>query len=62
MDETGQLEKNDVIETDIASFGMEGEGVARIDGKAVFIRGAIRGERVRAKIIATRPKFDVGLL
>lgn len=62
MDELGQLQKNDVIETDIASVGMEGEGVARVDGKAVFIRGAIRGERVRAKIIATRPKFDVGLL
>lgn len=62
MDELKGLEKNDVIETDITSMGMEGEGVARVDGKAVFIRGAIRGERVRAKIIATRPKFDVGLL
>ena len=62
MDELKGLEKNDVIETDITSMGMEGEGIARVDGKAVFIRGAIRGERVRAKIIATRPKFDVGLL
>lgn len=62
MDEIKSLEKNDVIEVDVDSFGMEGEGVARIDGKAVFIRGAIRGERVRAKIIATRPRFDVGLL
>ncbi len=57
-----ELLKNDIIELTVTNLGSEGEGVARAGGKTVFIRGALKGERVRAKIIAVKPRFDVALL
>lgn len=59
MDEIG---KNDVIELLVTGQGMDGEGVARADGKTVFIRGALPGEKVRAKVILVKPRFDVAIL
>ena len=40
----------DIIETKIVSNGMDGEGVAREDGKVVFIPYTLKGERVRAVV------------
>lgn len=57
-----ELLKNDIIEVTVDNLGMNGEGVARAGGKAVFIRGALTGEHVRAKIIAVKPRFDIALL
>ena len=45
-----------VLEVD--SLDLEGRGVARSDGKVVFIPGALPGERVRAEIVGRKPKFD----
>lgn len=56
------IEKNDSIEIDVDDLGMDGEGVAHYLGVTVFIRGALPGERVRAKIILVKPTFLVGLL
>ena len=36
----------------------DGRGVARIDGKAVFIDGALPGERVRFRVIKRRRQLD----
>ncbi len=57
-----ELQKNDVIELNVEDLGVNGEGVARFDGKAVFIKGALPGERIRAKIIAVKPRFNFALL
>ncbi len=57
-----ELEKNDVIEVDVVGEGADGEGVARYEGKAIFIRGALINERVRAKIILVKPKFNIAIL
>ena len=36
---------NEIIEVKIESCGMEGEGVARLNGEVVFINGALIGEK-----------------
>jgi 23S rRNA (uracil1939-C5)-methyltransferase len=42
----------------VQSLDHEGRGVARIDGKAVFIDGALPGEWVQYRIRRSKPRFD----
>jgi 23S rRNA (uracil1939-C5)-methyltransferase len=42
----------------IEGFSHDGRGVGRVDGKAVFVSGALVGERVRAQLIAKNKHFD----
>ncbi len=50
-------------EADIVDLAHDGRGIARVNGKAVFIDGALPGERVRFRIFKRRRQFDeAGLL
>jgi 23S rRNA (uracil1939-C5)-methyltransferase len=49
-----------VQEADIVDLAHDGRGVARLDGKAVFIDGALPGERVRFRVIKRRRQLDEG--
>lgn len=42
----------------IESLDNEGRGVARIDGKAIFIEGALTGERVEYSSYRKKPSFE----
>lgn len=44
----------------IESLDHEGRGFARIDGKAVFIEGALPGETVEYQVHRSRPNYDQG--
>jgi 23S rRNA (uracil1939-C5)-methyltransferase len=44
----------------IESLGHDGRGVTHLDGKAVFIDGALPGEVVSFEYLATHRKFDEG--
>ncbi|MCD6674527.1 MAG: 23S rRNA (uracil(1939)-C(5))-methyltransferase RlmD [Burkholderiaceae bacterium] len=47
------------LQLDVESLDLEANGVARHEGKVVFVRGALPGERVAAEIVRRKPKFDV---
>ncbi|HXP64012.1 MAG TPA: 23S rRNA (uracil(1939)-C(5))-methyltransferase RlmD [Steroidobacteraceae bacterium] len=47
-----------VEEADIVDLAHDGRGVARVAGKAVFIDGALPGERVRFRVLKRRRHFD----
>ena len=46
------------FETDITNLNHDGRGVARVDGKAVFVSGGLPGERVRVQIRRRHRNFD----
>lgn len=46
----------------VETVDIEGKGVARIDGKAVFIAGALPGEIVSIEIYKRKPNFDLARL
>lgn len=46
------------VTLDITSLSHEGRGVAHIDGKVVFVDGALTGERVTATYVRRRSQFD----
>ena len=47
------------IEVNVESLSHEGRGVARIDGKVVFVEGALANETVLARYTQSRSQFDV---
>ena len=46
-----ELKKNQICDCEIESWAHDGAGVARIEGRAVFVPGAIPGERWRVRIV-----------
>ena len=54
------LIKNQVYETVICDYTAEGQGVAKIEGCAVFIPNAIRGERVLVRIEKAKKTWAAG--
>ncbi len=46
---------------EISDLAHDGRGVGRIDGKAVFVHGALPGERVSARLIDRTRKYDEAL-
>lgn len=48
----------DVQEADVVDLAHDGRGIARVGGKAVFIEGALPGERVRLRVIKRRRHLD----
>lgn len=49
-------------EVDIVGLAHDGRGVARIDGKTVFVTGALPGERARIALRRHKRQFDEGEL
>ena len=51
------IQKNDEYIVTIESMGSEGEGIARIDGYALFIKDAIDGDKAKVKVIKTKKTY-----
>jgi tRNA/tmRNA/rRNA uracil-C5-methylase (TrmA/RlmC/RlmD family) len=47
----------DPLDADVTGFTHGGEGVARVEGKAVFVAGALPGERVRLRVTEDRKRW-----
>ncbi len=57
-----ELKKDSLIELDITDLNNLGNGVGRYGGQVVFVRGAVSGDRVRAKVIKVNKSFAVARL
>lgn len=52
-----EFKKNQMVELYIDDIGNEGEGIGHIDGYALFLKDAVMGDRVRARIIKTKKNY-----
>lgn len=50
------------IEAEIESLAHDGRGVARLDGKTVFVHGALAGERVRLRLTRRLRRHDEAIV
>ena len=50
------------LEADITDLTHDGRGVAHIDGKAVFVKGALAGERVRLRYAGKHRHYDEAIV
>ena len=51
------LRKNEEYIVDIIDNGFQGEGIAKIDGITIFIDQAIKGEKIKIKILKVQTNF-----
>jgi 23S rRNA (uracil1939-C5)-methyltransferase len=51
-----------IQEADVVGLSHDGRGIARVEGKAVFIDGALPGERVTMRIVKRRRQMDEAVL
>ncbi len=54
------LKKNEEYVVEIIDNGFQGEGIAKIDGMAIFIPNSIKGEKVKIKILKVTSKIAYG--
>jgi 23S rRNA (uracil1939-C5)-methyltransferase len=47
------------IVLEVQSLDQEGRGIARVEGKAVFVEGALPGEQVSATWLKRKPTYDI---
>ena len=60
--ERAVYQKNDVLTVTIEDMGAEGEGIGKIDGYPIFIKDAIIGDVVSAKIMKAKKNYAFGKL
>lgn len=46
----------------IESLDQEGRGIARRDGKTIFVEGALPGEQVTVSVYRKKPTFEIGMV
>lgn len=56
------IEKNQDFEVDIIDLGCEGEGVTKINGYTTFVKGALKGEKAKIKIVKANKDYGYGKL
>ncbi len=47
-----------IVDADITDLSHDGRGVAHVEGKVVFVRGALAGERIRLRYTGKRRHYD----
>ena len=43
----------------IESVDLDGQGIAHRDGKVVFVQGGLPGEEIEARLVRSKPRYDV---
>ena len=56
------LKKNNLVTLSITDLGSSGEGIGKMDGFTLFVKDALIGDRIQAKIIKVKKSYGYGRL
>lgn len=56
------VKKNDIVKVNIEDIGINGEGIGRIDGYTLFIKDAVVGDYIEAKIMKANKNYGYARL
>ena len=56
------MKKNDVVTMEIEDFGINGEGIGRIEGYTLFVKDAVIGDLVEVKVMKAKKNYGYGKL
>ena len=62
LDKLDKLDKNDVIELTIEDMGSDGAGVGRYEGMTFFVKDAVTGDKVMARITKMKKNYGFARL
>ena len=54
-----EFRKNDLVTLEIEDCGIDGEGIGKADGFTVFVKDAVIGDTVTAKIIKAKKNYSI---
>ncbi len=58
----GRPKRGDLLRVTIDDLAFGGEGVGRVDGYVVFVRGGVPGDLLRVRLTQVRPRFGRGVI
>lgn len=56
------MQKNDVVTLQIEDMGIAGEGIGKVDGFTLFVKDAVIGDLVRAKVMKAKKSYGYARL
>lgn len=56
------MKKNDLVQVVIEDMGSEGEGIGKVDGFTLFVKDAIIGDTIEAKIVKAKKNYGYARL
>ena len=59
---TEGLKKNALVTLSITDLGSNGEGIGKVDGFTLFVKDALIGDTIQAKIIKMKKSYGYGRL
>ena len=51
------LEKNDIVRLTISDIGTDGEGIGKVDGYTLFVKDAVIGDTITARVIKLKKNY-----
>ena len=51
------IKKNDELDVEIIDYGVDGEGIAKINGYTIFVMGALKNEKVKVHITKVQKDY-----
>lgn len=56
------MNKNDIVTVEITDIGVSGEGIGHVDGYTLFIKDAVIGDVVEAKVMKAKKNYGYARL